>query len=305
LAVKINLSWCQCYPAASPNVLGVGGTILTTGAGNVWSSEVGWDGSGGGVSQYESQPSYQNGVVSAYSTTKRTVPDVSMSAGAVPVYDSWDNGTQTPWTLNGRTSLSAPCWAGIIAVADQGATLLGKGTLSTNQVQTKLYNLYQSGLYQTAFHDIIASDYVSTNTYSPRPGYDLSTGLGSPRVDAIVAALSGNYGNTPMLVNEQRLFAGKGRQRTLVFQLDFSTALNAAVARKTGHYSVVQDIRAAAQYRPAQTKRIPVRAAKYKPGNNSVTLTLGRYTALNELQLTATGLIGATGTPAGTIVTKL
>ena len=36
------------WPSASPNVLSVGGTALTLGANNVWSSEVGWSGSGGG-----------------------------------------------------------------------------------------------------------------------------------------------------------------------------------------------------------------------------------------------------------------
>ena len=110
---------------------------------------------------------------------------------------------------------------------------------------------------------------------------------------------------TPTLMSEQRLYVGKGRKRTLVFQLNFSTALNAAVVQNTGHYSVVQVFRAATKKRPAQTKRISVRAAQYNPGNSSVTLTLGKYTALNKLQLTATGLISATGTPAATIVTRL
>ena len=41
------------WPAASPNVLAVGGTTLTLGASNVWSSEAGWSGSGGGPSAYE------------------------------------------------------------------------------------------------------------------------------------------------------------------------------------------------------------------------------------------------------------
>ncbi len=51
------------WPAASPNVLGVGGTALTLTSNNAWSSETGWSGSGGGPSAYESQPSYQTGVV--------------------------------------------------------------------------------------------------------------------------------------------------------------------------------------------------------------------------------------------------
>ena len=81
------------YPAASPNVIAVGGTSLTVAVGGSnpnytsYGSETAWGsgstsgtssdgGGGGGISIYECQPSYQSGVVSAYSTTKRTYPDV-------------------------------------------------------------------------------------------------------------------------------------------------------------------------------------------------------------------------------------
>ena len=47
------------YPAFSPNVLAVGGTTLTLNSDGSYNSETGWDGSGGGISQIESQPSYQ------------------------------------------------------------------------------------------------------------------------------------------------------------------------------------------------------------------------------------------------------
>ena len=67
------------WPAASPNVLSVGGTALTLDADNDWSSEVGWSGSGGGPSAYESQPSYQKGVVTQTSTARAT-PDVAYDA---------------------------------------------------------------------------------------------------------------------------------------------------------------------------------------------------------------------------------
>ena len=70
------------WPAASPNVLSVGGTALTLGTGNVWSSETGWSGSGGGPSASESQPSYQNGVVTQTSRWRAT-PDVAYDAVAV------------------------------------------------------------------------------------------------------------------------------------------------------------------------------------------------------------------------------
>ena len=53
------------YPAFSPNVLAVGGTMFsaTLDAQGDNPGETGWSGSGGGLSQYESQPSYQQGMV--------------------------------------------------------------------------------------------------------------------------------------------------------------------------------------------------------------------------------------------------
>src|SRR5438128_9024683 len=47
------------YPAVSPNVLAVGGTSLTLSAVGAYGSEIAWSGSGGGMSLYESKPSYQ------------------------------------------------------------------------------------------------------------------------------------------------------------------------------------------------------------------------------------------------------
>ena len=47
------------YPAASPNVLAVGGTTLKLNADNTYQSEIGWSGSGGGQSPYEAEPAYQ------------------------------------------------------------------------------------------------------------------------------------------------------------------------------------------------------------------------------------------------------
>ena len=64
------------FPASSPNVLAVGGTALTLGAGSVWASETSWIDSGGGPSADEAQPSYQQGVVTQTSTQSppRTSP---------------------------------------------------------------------------------------------------------------------------------------------------------------------------------------------------------------------------------------
>ncbi len=59
------------YPAASPNVLAVGGTTLTVDSQNNYVSESGWSGSGGGLSAYEAQPSYQQGIVTQSSTQRQ------------------------------------------------------------------------------------------------------------------------------------------------------------------------------------------------------------------------------------------
>ena len=108
------------YPAASPNVVAVGGTTLTLGAQNSYASEVGWSGSGGGPSPYETEPIYQTGV---QNTGKRTTPDVAFDAdpnSGVAIYDSYNNGTTTPWEQIGGTSLSVQCWGGLIAITNQG-----------------------------------------------------------------------------------------------------------------------------------------------------------------------------------------
>ena len=106
------------YPAYSPNVLAVGGTTLSVDSSGNYLGEKGWSldyrgvGGGGGISLYESQPPFQNGVVTQ-STTRRTIPDIALDADpatGVPIYDSFDNGTTNPWSQIGGTSFSAPAW---------------------------------------------------------------------------------------------------------------------------------------------------------------------------------------------------
>ena len=171
------------YPAYSPNVLAVGGTTLNL-SGSTYGSESAWSGSGGGVSQYESQPGFQNGVVSAFSTTQRTIPDVSFDANpstGIPVYDTWDNSATTPWEQFGGTSLSSPSWAALIAIADQGRATLGLTSLDgPSQTLPRLYEAPYG-----IFHDVT----TGSNGFSAGVGYDLATGLGSPIAPLVVDAL--------------------------------------------------------------------------------------------------------------------
>jgi hypothetical protein len=175
------------YPAYAPTVVAVGGTTLDLdGAGNVL-SEIGWSGSGGGISVQQAQPSFQNGVVTQ-SSTFRTIPDVSLNADpdtGAAVYDSYDNGSTTPWDAVGGTSLATPCFAGIIAIANQGRAVNGLPTLDgANDVLPKFYSLAHSA---GDFKDITAGN----NGFQAGTGYDLVTGIGTPHVPQLIIDLGG------------------------------------------------------------------------------------------------------------------
>lgn len=184
------------YPAYSPNVVAAGGTTISVESDGDYEGEVGWTGSGGGVSQFEAQPAYQNGVVTQ-SSTNRTIPDVSMEAdisSGVSFYDSYDFGTSTPWGQGAGTSLATPMFAALVAIADQGRALHGAGTLDgPTQTLPDLYTL--SITSPSDFHDITTGN----NSYAAGPGYDLVTGIGSPVAQNLVASLAAPTGPADIL----------------------------------------------------------------------------------------------------------
>jgi fibronectin type 3 domain-containing protein len=184
------------YPAFSPYVVAVGGTSLQIDTSGAYISETGWSGSGGGISVYESQPSYQKGVVTQ-STTKRTVPDVAFDADAntgVWIYDSFNNPYGGPWTGIGGTSFATPAWATIVALSNEIRAQSGQAgqTASLNGYAQTLPNLYK--LPASDFHDITSGN---NGKYSAGVGYDLVTGRGSPIVNQLVFDLAG-VGTTPV-----------------------------------------------------------------------------------------------------------
>ena len=161
------------WPSVSPNVLSVGGTQLMTGPTGAYAGEIGWSNSGGGLSLYEVEPSYQFGV---QSTGSRTTPDVAYNAAPNTGFSVYQGGT---WYVVGGTSAGTPQWAGLIALADQQRAQHGLGPL--NQAQTQIYNLPASD-----FHDVV----FGSNGYSAGVGYDLVTGLGSPVANRVISGLS-------------------------------------------------------------------------------------------------------------------
>lgn len=161
------------YPAASPNVLAVGGTTLSVDQDGNYLGETGWSEGGGGPSAYEPEPSYQYYV---QNSGYRTTPDVAMDAdpdtGCMVSYTVPSTGQWSCLPVGG-TSASTPMWAGLIAIADQGRAVIGKGSLDgPTQTLPAIYSSQMDG----DFHDIISG----YNGYDAGPGYDLVTGRGSP-----------------------------------------------------------------------------------------------------------------------------
>ncbi len=177
------------WPSISSNVLAVGGTTLTLGAGGSYGGEKGWSGSGGGYSPYESEPSFQRGF---QSTGHRSNPDVSYDADPYSGFYVCDNGG---WYAVGGTSAGAPQWSALIAIANQGRAAAGRAPLSS-----ALQAVYS--LAGADFHDVT----TGSNGYKAGVGYDAVTGRGSPVANLVIrdlvaygaatAASSTNVGGT-------------------------------------------------------------------------------------------------------------
>jgi subtilase family serine protease len=163
------------WPAVSPNVVSVGGTSLNiSDSSGTYSSESAWSGSGGGVSLYESKPSYQSSVTQ--SSTMRTGPDVAWDANPGTGVEIYFNGSLT---VVGGTSVGAPQWAALVAIADQGRAINGLSTLDgRTQLLPAIYSLSSSD-----FHDVTSG---TAGSYSAGVGYDLVTGRGSPFANLVI-----------------------------------------------------------------------------------------------------------------------
>jgi hypothetical protein len=100
----------------------------------------------------------------------------------VPVLVADPSTGQGSWGIYGGTSLSTQLFGGLIAVADQGRALAGLGTLDGATQTLPL-------LYSVSAADFRAVT-VGSNGHRATAGYDLVTGLGTPRGAALVSDLS-------------------------------------------------------------------------------------------------------------------
>ncbi|MGO8950637.1 MAG: protease pro-enzyme activation domain-containing protein [Ktedonobacterales bacterium] len=171
-------------PASSPYVTAVGGTTLFLSSDGSYGYEAGWEGplegagTGGGLSQIYSRPSWQTGpgVLNSYTNGMREVPDVAADADPLTGYLIYFSG----WQVAGGTSASSPLWAGLIALADQSAAASGKPALGF--LNPALYSLGNS----SGFHDVTIGGNLY---YSATPGWNYATGWGSPDAAVLIPAL--------------------------------------------------------------------------------------------------------------------
>jgi kumamolisin len=192
------------FPASSPFVLAVGGTMLKSSGGAV--KEVTWNdppgqryignkptgggSTGGGVSTVFPRPNWQNVSVkslNAGSIDGRVVPDVAALAGS-PLYDLFFAGKSAP---NGGTSASAPVWASLVARVNSVLPAAKRQRFVT----PLLYQDSGSGdpVGEMASVDITVGNNISSpdpgKGYSAAKGYDAVSGWGVPDGVKLLAAL--------------------------------------------------------------------------------------------------------------------
>jgi subtilase family serine protease len=153
------------WPASSPNVVGVGGTSLSLSSSGKLNSQTAWSGSGGGVSAYEKEPSWQ----ASYSIPKaggmRAIPDVAYDADPASGFPIVRSGK---WYTVGGTSAGSPQWA---AIADMGRGASDK-TFYSDKASTN---------YSNYFQDVKSGTNGSCGYFcTARSHYDYITGLGAP-----------------------------------------------------------------------------------------------------------------------------
>ena len=192
------------YPASSPLVLSVGGTMGSTYPTGLWNhgrygGEQAWNeiapigpgaGAGGGApSVVYRAPIWQLGLTGS---SMRAVPDVSYNAafnGGVIVVLGGSHG------VVGGTSAGAPQWAAIIALAND---LRGRHN-PIGAATPQLWTLSRGrSNYHQDFHDITVGNNALFGLesgfpgFSAGPGYDYATGLGTPDVSNLLRDLSGH-----------------------------------------------------------------------------------------------------------------
>ena len=137
-------------------------------------------GTGGGVSNLFDRPVWQDRITVDADGDRRLTPDIAAVAdpetGVKIVF-----GQQV--FAGGGTSLAAPVWAGMTAVMNQ--YLLANGGRLLGDFNPLIYEVAE-GARLPGFRDITLGGNAVNDAL---PGYDLVTGLGTPRIANLAAYL--------------------------------------------------------------------------------------------------------------------
>jgi subtilase family serine protease len=191
------------YPSVSPWAVAVGGTVLS-GDGTTPEhrfAEIAWAYTGGGNSTSEAAGGYQQGVAStncvfdpdgnpyvpvlgAAGPVCRSTPDVAAISGDVATGNGLSITNDSGSDQQGAgTSLSSPIWLGVWARI-QAAAKSKKGLGFANY---RIYALAKASGGRD-FYDVTVGD---NQPYPATPGYDNTTGWGTPEVTQIMQDLTG------------------------------------------------------------------------------------------------------------------
>lgn len=192
------------FPASSPYVTAVGGTSLFADTNGNYDHETVWNNSsgatGGGISKVFSEPDYQQNNLPASDQKllngNRGLPDVAWNADpntSILVYISFLGGKNNGFYSIGGTSEGSPQWAGIIADGNQMAGH------PLGFINPAVYQLGSGSAYGESFHDIIVGNnsFAGVTGYNATPGWDLTTGWGTPKVATFLEELIDIEGETP------------------------------------------------------------------------------------------------------------
>jgi subtilase family serine protease len=206
----------------------VGGTALTlTGSPPAYGSETVWNiagqgAGGGGIATSTPIPLFQTGInmsTNGGSTVNRNLPDVAaVASNPGIIYTNPTTGVQAPTGVIG-TSLAAPIWAGLIALANQQSASSPTGSGRVGDPNPFLYTVIanNASAYAASFNTLSSTTGnnsgacpgqtgtnssvcnvvtgtspsgkpIFSNTWTPAggnytavKGYNLATGLGSPK----------------------------------------------------------------------------------------------------------------------------
>ncbi len=366
----MNISLEVDDPGSQPFATSVGGTSLSAvgppPAETVWNDDnpdidysrfgVEKGAGGGGVSSLWAMPTYQSsaattlGVINTDSSGTpcsaatggycREVPDVSADADPLSSYlDYWNGDADTShsesgWQGTGGTSGAAPVWAALFALADASRGCRGS---SIGFVNNALYQL--AGESQaTYFNDITSGnndftpDGNTSGFYPATVGYDMATGLGTPKAAALVPALCReavhiNYPGAAYSFYHQRvslrlratLAAGQSgpivfgaRRLPVGLHLNTHTGVISGNARRAGVRTVTisastpTGAHGAVQFSWSVERRPQVTTAVAGGSTQSgfsITLRSGDYEpGLREVQITLPRLIALKGSPGAVSV---